>query len=672
MIWRWEDLNGDGKPDILSTEQSSDLLSLFQNQSGPGGFTNSSLGARVDLAVIANPWGECVADLEGDGRPAIIFANQFSSYFSIYQNLTPFGGPPVITQQPTNQTVASGNAAMFSVAATGSTPLSYQWNFEGTNILEATNTTLILTNVQLSQSGSYAVLVTNTLGSVLSSNAFLAVVLSPPTITNQPASLTNNAGTTATFSVTAGGSLPLSYQWLKNSSPMMDGGNVSGSATANLTLTNVQDSDVAGYTVAITNVAGSVTSSVAKLVVIDPPTIIQQPTNLTVNAGGTAVFAVTAGGTLPLSYQWQENGFPLTDGGSISGSATPILTLTSVTLSNMANYSVVVTNAAGSITSSNASLTVDAPPTITLQPISLTNLVGTTASFAVMATGSLPLDYQWNFNGTNINGATNLTLTLGNVQTNQAGNYAVLVTNNYGAILSSNAMLTVNPLPTNIPVIYSFAPRLGQIGTVVNVNGLNFSSTPGNNIVYVGAVQAVVSAASATNLTVTVPAGATYGPITETVNGLVAYSSGVFEPTFYGNGSSIGPSTFAARQDIPTPSGPIACAVGDLNGDGKLDVVVANSGAGSISIFQNIGSGGPLGTNTFGPPINLPTGGSPRSVTVADVDGDGKLDILVPDTGLSQYPDLPEHFDGRVVDEQFVCGAGGAERGFGHAERAGV
>jgi hypothetical protein len=119
-----------------------------------------------------------IGDLDGDGRPDIIFGNQYDSTISIYQNVVPFGGsPPSITIQPTNQTVTVGGTATFNVTASGMPPLSYQWNFNGTNIAGATNTTLTLTNVQVSQAGNYTVLVTNRFGSVLSSNAILVVTL---------------------------------------------------------------------------------------------------------------------------------------------------------------------------------------------------------------------------------------------------------------------------------------------------------------------------------------------------------------------------------------------------------------------------------------------------------------------------------------------------------------
>jgi hypothetical protein len=104
--------------------------------------------------------------------------------------------------------------------------------------------------------------------------------------------------------------------------------------------------------------------------------------------------------------------------------------------------------AVDSVLSSNATLTVLAPPAITTQPTNQNVYVGANASFSVTAIGSPPLSYQWNFNQTNIIASvTNATLLLTNVQPNQAGNYTVLVANPVNSILSSNAVLTVNPLP---------------------------------------------------------------------------------------------------------------------------------------------------------------------------------------------------------------------------------
>jgi hypothetical protein len=175
--------------------------------------------------------------------------------------------PPAITTQPTNQTVAVGGAAIFSVTATGTLPLSYQWSFNTTNLVGATNTTLTLTNVQLTQLGSYAVLVTNLIGSVLSSNAVLTVLVSP-VITAQPANQMVLQSSNATFTVTATGMAPLSYQWYFN------GTNLSGATGATLTLSDVQTANTGTYYVMVANVAGSVTSSNATLTVLVPPSAI--------------------------------------------------------------------------------------------------------------------------------------------------------------------------------------------------------------------------------------------------------------------------------------------------------------------------------------------------------------------------------------------------------------
>jgi hypothetical protein len=117
-----------------------------------------------------------LVDLDGDGRLDIAADNlENSSSFTIYQNLFPFGSPPVIITQPTNQTVVLGGSASFNVTATGALPLLYQWSFDGTNITGATNVFLNLNSVSLGNAGAYAVTISNPLGSTNSLPATLTV-----------------------------------------------------------------------------------------------------------------------------------------------------------------------------------------------------------------------------------------------------------------------------------------------------------------------------------------------------------------------------------------------------------------------------------------------------------------------------------------------------------------
>src|SRR6185437_2325456 len=175
------DLNGDGKVDIAMVTELNSALSLYQNLSEPGSFTSASLAPRVDYATGYNAWGVAIGDLDGDGRPDIAFGNAYDTSMWVYQN----GGgggtsnlPPVITHQPGNQTVSAGGTAQFSVTATGSPTLFYQWYFgSSTNrILVTTRPTLTLSNVQPGNAGSYFVVVSNAFGSAISSRALLTVI----------------------------------------------------------------------------------------------------------------------------------------------------------------------------------------------------------------------------------------------------------------------------------------------------------------------------------------------------------------------------------------------------------------------------------------------------------------------------------------------------------------
>jgi hypothetical protein len=171
-----------------------------------------------------------------------------------------------------------------------------------------------------------------------------------------------------------------------------------------------------------------------------PPLITSQPQSLTVVQGANVAINVLADGFKPISYQWRF------EGTNIPGATNATHFVFNAQPAHAGTYSAVLTNLAGGVTSSNATLTVLVPPLITAQPQSQTVTAGSNALFSVSATGTEPLLYQWRFNGTNLAGATNDSLALMNVQLNQAGAYAVAVTNVAGLAFSDPAFLDVVPL----------------------------------------------------------------------------------------------------------------------------------------------------------------------------------------------------------------------------------
>ncbi|PWU17791.1 MAG: hypothetical protein C5B50_10595 [Verrucomicrobia bacterium] len=202
-----------------------------------------------------------------------------------------------------------------------------------------------------------------------------------------------------------------------------------------------------------------------------PPSITQQPANQTVVAGGNASFSVGAVGSVPLSYQWSFNG------SNVAGATGASLSLSNVQSAQAGSYAVLVSNAYGSASSSNAVLTVGIPPSITTQPHGQSVTVGSNVTFTVQATGTSPLAYQWQYNNGILGGATGTALSLVNVQTWQAGTYSVLVSNTFGARTSSNAVLTVTVPPTpallfnvdfNAGVTHSLKTGFAAIGQATN------------------------------------------------------------------------------------------------------------------------------------------------------------------------------------------------------------
>jgi pectate lyase len=279
-------------------------------------------------------------------------ASQFdTSLFKV--EFIPGATPPSIDIDPQDQAALVGQDATFNVLASGTLPLSYQWYYNTNTVLtNATGSTLTLTNVQLSNSGSYLVVVTNAYGAVTSAVAQLTVnVPAAPSIITQPQDQTNILpGATATFSVVAAGSDPLSYQWYYNTTTLLTGANDSI-----LTITNVQSGNAGSYSVAVSNIAGGVVSSNAFLTVnTNPvaPVFNSQPVSQVVLVGSTVSFTAVAAGTAPIGYQWNKNSIP------IPGATSSTLTLTNVQTTSSGSYTLTASNSVGSVTSTPAQLTV--------------------------------------------------------------------------------------------------------------------------------------------------------------------------------------------------------------------------------------------------------------------------------------------------------------------------
>lgn len=357
---------------------------------------------------------------------------------------------PVITTQPASKTVTAGQNVTFSVAASGTAPLLYQWRFNGTPLSGATGATLNLTNAPVTSSGAYTVVVTNSVGSVTSSPAILTVTPAPtaPSITTHPVSKSATIGQSVTFSVVANGTGPLSYQWFENALP------IPGATSASFTLASAQLTNNAAYRVVVTNSLGSATSNPATLTVTRPPpdlAIIGKSPNQIINVGQTVTLSVTATSSLPISYQWYRPA-QIEDGAIIPGATGPTLILTNVTWADSGYYRVAVRDSTGTVLNTSIAVTVNPPPmavAIVTQPVSQSAHVGQSVTFSVVATGTGPLGYQWRKQGVAIPGATSANFTLPAVQLSDAGNYTVSVSNLIGPVISETAVLTVTPTPSS-------------------------------------------------------------------------------------------------------------------------------------------------------------------------------------------------------------------------------
>ncbi len=417
---------------------------------------------------------------------------------------------PAITSQPVSQTVTAGQTATFHVAASGTAPIMYQWMKNGTALSGATLSYYNAPPTTVADSASkFSVIVKNSAGSATSAAATLTVipasqacVTSSEAWANEPLALTATGSFRVTFDATPSAAMidgvtglsfgPASaYTNLAaivrfNNTGVIDAMNSTAyTAIAKIPYSGgtayhfILDVNTTTHTYSAYVMIGSVQTTIGSnlafrapqattsslnnvgamstiashsvcnvvlsqsTVVGVGPSITSQPSSRSVTAGQTTTFTVAATGTAPMTYQWKKNSVAIA-GATSSSYTTPAETATD----NSAQFTVSVSNSAGSATSNAAVLTVTSvtvAPAITTQPASQTVLAGRTATFAVGASGTAPLTYQWKKNGVAIGGATSSTYTTpAETTTDNNAQFTVAVGNTAGSATSNAAVLTVS------------------------------------------------------------------------------------------------------------------------------------------------------------------------------------------------------------------------------------
>jgi uncharacterized repeat protein (TIGR03803 family) len=378
--------------------------------------------------------------------------------------------PLTISIQPQSQTEQTGATVTFFASATSLTTLGYQWQKNGTNLIDsgrmsgANTNALTITDISESDTAVYSVIVSNSNFSI--TNYATLTVIDPPIITAQPTNLLVLTGANVAFGVSLTGSASyFRYQWQFN------GTNLVNATNAVYIISAVATNKAGNYSVVVTNAAGRAVSSNAALSLVLPP---KSQTNY---ASSTANFTVATFSPESLNFQWQKNGTNLANVGNISGATNSTLTIANLSDADAAIYSAVVSDAANSVTTSNATLTVNDSLFITTQPLSQTIGVGSNVTFTATAYGAPPFIFQWYYSnspaGSPTSGTNVSSYTLTNVQTNQSGNYSVQVINGLSNLTSSNALLTVKVFPPTVGIQPTNQRVLigGSASFVVSVGG---------------------------------------------------------------------------------------------------------------------------------------------------------------------------------------------------------
>lgn len=573
------DLDLDGKPDlvIVNAGTGSDKISVYKNTSTPG---NLSFAARVDFATGTSPYSIAIADLNNDGRPDLAVTTQYiTSSLSVLKNTTEndvisFQPPVDFASFPGPFTVAVGDL-----------------NDDGKPDLAAAssgdNTVVVLTNTGIDTNFSFTTTYFST-GiyprgvSIADMNGDGKPDLVTTNWMQHTVSVLNNKSEGLYISFDQ----PVNYTVGENPGYVTTG-DLDGDGRPEIISANTSDTAI---------------SVLRNIVALNITPVI---TSFTPASGikGTAVTIRGENFTGTTSVKF----------GNIPASSFTIDSATGIT-------AIIAEGESGDVSVTNSYGTATKPGFIFNGPIiySFSPMVANTGSTITIT-------------GTNFTGATQVSF-----GATPAASFTVVSATTITAIVGAGsggsvAITTPNGIATlpgfvfGKPTITSIIPLSGPVGSTVIITGTNFSPVSAENIVFFGAVKAEVTAAASTHLAVIVPSGASYQPVSATVGNLTAFSSLPFSVSFVADNPTITTSSFEVVGDYGSGAYPSAISLSDLNDDGKPDIITANSAGNNISILKNTSTDGKVSFHTK---VDLSSGPDPKRIAVGDLDGDGRPDIV--------------------------------------------
>jgi hypothetical protein len=569
------DLDGDGKPDIVVANNGANQVSIYRNTSVPGSL---SFAARLDITVGSTPFGVAISDLDGDGKPDLVVNGEgpANSLFVLQNNSTPgqlsFGTPIDIAYTGGGFNAVIGDfdgdgKSDIAVASSGiqvfrnlSTPGNF--SFSGAQVFDGGAYVYYIAVADLDGDGK-----PDLSAAIGFSNTVVAL---------------HNTSVSGTISFDG----PVSYG-VGADPRYLALGDVDGDGRPDMLVANTSDTAISVLRNLIGTNESPAVSSFTPVSGVNGTVITITGQNL------VGVTGVSFGGVAAASFTVNSStSITAIVGGGASGV-------------------VGVTNAIGEATQPgfvfNGPVINWYSPTVgqagTVVKINGVNFTGATAvAFGGVAAASFTVDSTQGITATLASGASG----------------AVTVT-------TPNGVASLAGFSFGVPTITAVAPVSAVVGATVTISGSNFGTNPSNNIVYFGPVRGVVLSASAAQLKVQVPAGAGYGPLSVTVDGLTGVSPQAFSVLSPNPSPTIDSSSFSVAGVFPTGSMPSVIALSDLDGDGKTDIVLVNSTGNSLSVLANQSQ---IGGIKLGPAIQLPVGADPDAVAIGDLDGDGRPDIV--------------------------------------------